>query len=579
MKILFFAPHSAIWIHAFPEALAAEALAQQGHEIVYVGCDAVLNSHCVSMSAIGVPFEAPLADKQQTCRKCRGNEHLLRSRFGFTGPNLSAIATAEDWSAASELAASVTPQTCMDLVVDGVEVGRIASYELLVQTKKKEIQFTEAEWRRYKSSLTNTVVVLRAAQRILEQTRPDRVIVYNALYAVHRAVCRAAELRGIPQYFLHAGDNLSDRLQTLILARAQAFWYYEHLRERWPDLRDQPVGPRRLKAATDHYLEVGRGRSAWAYSAAPSNKVDIREIFSIAPGQKVLCATMSSEDERFSGEVIGALRTDDTAVFARQVDWIKALIKYVGARKQLSLIVRVHPREFPNKRESVMSAHAHMLREALAELPDNVRINWPTDGVSLYDLAGMTDVFLNGWSSAGKEMAWLGLPVVLYSSKLTLYPSDLNYVGTSEEHYFAQIERAIEEGWDPQRIRRTYRWCAIEYHAAALNIADSYSRTERYSFVSRAIGKVLRGIAPYHEQKADCRRRAPRLAAAAAIERILREGLGSALELPDSMPTVSYAEETEHLKREVGRLIAGFYPGYSGHNTLVPKLRQFAEGN
>ena len=58
----------------------------------------------------------------------------------------------------------------------------------------------------------------------------------------------------------------------------------------------------------------------------------------------------------------------------------------------------------------------------LTGLPGNVRVNWPTDGVSLFDLANVTDVFANGWSSAGKEMAWLGLPVVLYSDDVYAVP-------------------------------------------------------------------------------------------------------------------------------------------------------------
>ena len=88
------------------------------------------------------------------------------------------------------------------------------------------------------------------------------------------------------------------------------------------------------------------------------------------------------------------------------MDWIRALVRYVARREDLCLIIRVHPREFPNKREMVLSEHAKMLQVALSELPDNVKVNWPTDKVSLYDLANITDAFANAWSSAGKEMAW-----------------------------------------------------------------------------------------------------------------------------------------------------------------------------
>ena len=134
---------------------------------------------------------------------------------------------------------------------------------------------------------------------------------------------------------------------------------------------------------------------------------------------------------------------------------IRALIGYVEGKENLALIIRVHPREFPNKREGVLSEHARILQAVLAGLPPNVKVNWPTDHVSLYDLANIADVFANGWSTAGKEMAWLGLPVVLYSNDLTLYPPSLNYVGTTKPEYFRQIEQALNDGWDPERIRKT----------------------------------------------------------------------------------------------------------------------------
>src|ERR1700722_2563358 len=95
LKIVFFAPHSEIWIHAFPEALVAEALEQQGHEIVYVGCGRLLRSHCVVMSAHSVPFSATSAAKDRICRSCVGRLRVIRDNFGFGGPDLVSMATDE----------------------------------------------------------------------------------------------------------------------------------------------------------------------------------------------------------------------------------------------------------------------------------------------------------------------------------------------------------------------------------------------------------------------------------------------------------------------------------------------------
>jgi len=578
MNILFFAPHSAVWIHAFPEALIAESLMQGGHQITYVGCGGVLKSYCIAMSASGVPFEASPSQKEAVCRSCRSNGAILRRQFGFDGTDLSAEVSADDQAFARQLTASVTRENCLELTLDDVEIGRIALYEMLLHSKKRALDFVDAEWDRYLGSLENAIVVLRCVQRICDRTRPDRIFLYNALYSVNRVVCRLAEIRGIPQYFLHAGDNLSNRLQTLILARDHAYSHCEDLRNKWPLYKDQPCSPVAMAAATNHFLEVIKGRSIWAYSSAAGSRVDLRQRFGIGPDQKIICATMSSDDELFAAQIAGTLRSNVQLLFKTQVDWVRSLIAYVSARPELSLILRVHPREFPNKREGVLSEHARMLQVVLANLPDNVKVNWPTDAISLYDLANVVDVFVNAWSSAGKEMAWLGLPVVLYTEELTLYPASLNYVGLTETQYFAKVEEALAVGWREERIRETYRWCALEYYHSLQSIAESFSRNEHRSLLSRSVRRAMRAIAPTHQQESDCRRRAPRLSSSARIARVVQEQLKSILDLQETQPPVSFEEETECLKREVSRLAAGLFgTGSSGPpNSLSGKLLGFA---
>jgi hypothetical protein len=226
----------------------------------------------------------------------------------------------------------------------------------------------------------------------------------------------------------------------------------------------------------------------------------------------------------------------------------------------------------------VLSDHARLLKEAFANLPANARINWPTENVSLYDLAAITDVFANGWSSAGKEMSLLGLPVVLYSPQFVLYPPSLNYVGTSTAGYFAEVERALADGWSIERTRRTFRWNAVEYHYASLDISDSFSRDEHAPFLAKALRRVIRSIAPTLQQESDCRRRSKSLAAGGKMSMVLRGQLNSVVDLELPASTVSLAEETECLKREVGRLVDGLFgpAGDPRTNPLAAKLRGFA---
>ena len=531
------------------------------------------------MSAASVPFDASTEEKARICRICGTNKDLIRSRFGFSGPELANLAATEDFITADSLIAAVEPREYPDLVLDGVEVGRIALYEMLIQSKRGALNFNSEEVLRYRASLKNVIVVLRVAQRLLSELKPDRLILYNALYSVNRTVCRLAELVGISQYYLHAGDNLSNRLQTLVLSRNHAFSHYQFLREKWEELRNQPCPLDAMSACTNHLLEVAKGRSVWAYSAAPKGSVDLKTFFQIEEGQKVICATMSSDDERFGAEVVGVLPSTDHLLFPKQVDWIRALIAHVENRQDLSLIIRVHPREFPNKREGVLSQHAKMLQDAFSSLPSNVKVNWPTDAVSLYDLACITDAFANAWSSAGREMAWLGLPVVLYSQDLTLYPSDLNYVGVTHSEYLQKLEQALGDGWNPERIRSTYRWSAIDLFYASLDISESFSVSEHDSVLQKTLRRVLRIAAPYRAQRKHARNRAVRLAAAGGIDKVVRDQLNGAVDLEGVRQVVTYDEETVFLKSQIRRIVDGLYGERDKLwvGTLPRKLRDYAD--
>jgi hypothetical protein len=584
MKVLFFSPHAAIWIHAFPEALVAEALQQGGHEIVYVTCGMQLKSACVAMSAHGVPADAPAARKAEVCRKCESNKELLRERFGFAGGDLAAALTPAEVADVRAVVASATRDNFLSIEAAGVDAGRVALYEFLLDHKKSSLEFVDdAEWHRYLASLESTLYAIHGVRRLLEREAPDAVVVYNALYSINRAVCKMAQQRGVAHYFMHAGGNLAHRLQTLMLAKGDIFNLMRRAIEAWPARRDTGVDASTARAITDHFIELLRGRSAFAYSAPQTDAaIDLKARFGIGAGQKVVCATLSSYDERFAAETVGARPAPRDLLFPLQADWMEAMIDYARARPDRFLIIRVHPREFPNKREGVRSAHSLKLAALLTGLPANVAVNWPDDQLSLYDLAEVVDVFANAWSSVGKEMGLLGIPVVLYCSELPLYPADLNYVGESRQTYFAALEQALADGWRRDNIVKAYRWCAIEYGSMLIDIADAYDASEypSTSFAARAWARLLRALDPLWRQRRDCARRPPRMRAQAQIAALFASGADSVLDARVPVPPVSGPAEPEEavIRTEIARLVAAMYPrGDARSSKLGRRLADLVE--
>ena len=565
-KVLVFAPHSAVWVHTFPEALVAEALLQQGHEVLYITCGQALKDQCIVMHGAELSVRSPEAQRAAVCARCTSLAALVRREFGFRGWDLSQSVQESDQLEAQRITRETTRETCLQLEIDGIPAGRLALYELLLKYKKGNLDFTDEQWQEYRALLKNTLLVLFAMRRIMMAERPDRLLVYNGLYSVNRTACMVAQGLGIPQFFLHAGGNLAHRLQTLMLGRDHTYAYFKRLIEGWPRFRGRPCSRALLRRITDHLLVLISGRSYFVYSArAAGAGVNLRARFGVAEGQRLLVATMSSYDERFSGETVGALAPEASTLFERQVDWIQALVEWVRERPDLFLVVRVHPREFPSRRRGgVRSEHSILLAQALADLPGNARVNWPDDHVSLYDLANVTDVFLNAWSTAGKEMSALGIPVVVYSPGLLFYPADLNFVGTTREDFFTAISRALEAGWSFERARATFRWLAVEYGYGLLDISDSYPDQEgaRGPVLSRAVNRLRRRIDPYYAEARDCRRRARALRAAHQVDQIVARELTTPLDTDADNPeaSTSFEEETLALREQLGRLAQALCP-------------------
>jgi hypothetical protein len=579
MKILVFAPHAAIWIHAFPEAVVAEALARAGHEIVYVACDRQFAEYCVAMTASGLPFGASEAERRAVCDRCRAHAGLIGDQFGFRMTELGVWLRPGDEEQIRALVDGADRADPGATQLHGLPVGRSALYQMLIRRKRMGIDFSDEEWTEYRVQLAAAARAALALERLFDAERPDRAMVYNGLYSINLVCGAIAARRGAAAYFLHAGGNLAHRLQTLMVGRDHSFRFYPELLRQWPRWRERPIAARMATLVTDHFVEVLRGRSAFVYSAVKSGApFSVRAQFGIPAKARILVATLGSYDEEFAAEMVGARVHAQPPMFPMQADWIRALCEFVARREDLFLVVRVHPREFPNRREQVQSEHARLLKQALAALPANARVNWPEERISLYDLAEESDVFLNSWSSVGKEMSLLGRPVVTYSPQLLFYPADLNYAARTPEEYFALIDRALADGWSAERIKAVYRWLGIEYGHGLIDIADAYAEheTRSRSLPDRAWRRLRRALDPLYVQRRDCSRRPKRLAEGERVAKLIESGAATPLEVAEA-PPASAEEEDRAIRAEIARLLKHLYANpASRRGSLHARLSEFA---
>lgn len=480
MKVLFFSPFSNIWEHSFPEALIAEGLVNQGVDVVAIRCGGMLDSHCVAMSAAGVGPHDSQAKKRQVCNACIKRRDLLAREMPFRAQIMDELVVPSDRAQAQAAVDAAEPESWPALVVDGVPLGRYAAYEFLLNHKLVGTHIPDELWSLYLDQLRMTVTVYFVSKRVLEIERPDHVVVFNRLYAVNHAFCAAAEAAGIPTYTLQGGGHISRRGETMTMYRNSQSLADVFGTSAWQRYNTNPIGAAEIDLVGEHFSGLLEGSSAFAYSSAfeASDPGLLRERFGIPADKPVLLVPMSSEDEINAARLADALpqSSDQESLFLGQFDWIEYLLDYARTHSEKHLIIRLHPRMFPNKRENVRSPIVDEILALLNNPPPNVSLNMPTDEVSLYDLMQIVHVVLSYRSSVGAELAAFGIPVVVpANADFFTYPEEINLVGSTRDDYAAKIDQAISAGWSIENSRRAFRWFAFLFTRIAVDFSDSVS--------------------------------------------------------------------------------------------------------
>jgi hypothetical protein len=147
-----------------------------------------------------------------------------------------------------------------------------------------------------------------------------------------------------------------------------------------------------------------------------------------------------------AANVIGDSLTLGRQVFSRDMtEWLQRSVRFFADRPNVQLVVRIHPGERYLKGPSV----AEVVKAALPNLPDHIRLIEAAASVNTYDLVEIAALGLAYTTTVGMEMAMSGVPVIVgghthYRGKgFTLDPA-------SWEDNFALIERLLASPEEPR---------------------------------------------------------------------------------------------------------------------------------
>jgi hypothetical protein len=480
-------------MHALPEALVAQSLIDEGLEVITVNCDGIYSNQCLCM-----PLTRILEEKEKflTCITCKKNRDAINKEFGFKSELIENFVTSEDRLQAEKLVNSLKIEFYLDLTVRNIPIAQFALYEFLLNHKLPDTIMPKRLWGQYKSILFNTLLTLSAIEKLIEKVRPNRITTYNSTYSVNRIVCAISEQKNISHFEILSGNSYTNRYQKIMINRGIGKWLLYNQNPFLKEKRKTTLTQQEINDVTANFVTQFKALSPWVYSIA-SKKISslrIRSMIGISLEQKILLATMSSADEVVGLRLAGVATDEEASFFKTQQEWVEWLIRFARNNEDYFIIIRVHPREFPNKRDKILSENANRFMRfvELLDKPKNVFINTPSDNLSLYDLLKITDVLLNRSSTAAVEASLYGIPVVGVGDRLFLSDPILQSESYCEEEYVISIKNAANSGWNFENVIHVYRWMNYLSSEVEIDISDGYSKYN--PIYSRLINKILRII-------------------------------------------------------------------------------------
>jgi hypothetical protein len=491
MKVLLFSPHAYFTMHALPEALVAQSLMNEGLEVITINCDGIYSKQCLCMPLVRTIQEK---EKKLICKTCKQNRNAINKEFGFRSELIENFVTNDDKLQAEKLVNSLKIESYLNLTIRNIPVAQFALYEFLLNHKLPNTTMPERLWEQYKHILLNTLITMSAIEKLIEKECPSRITTYNSTYSVNRIVCAISEEKNISHFEILSGNGYSNRYQKIMINKGIGKWLSYNQNPFLIEKRKVILTQQEINDVTANFVTQFKAISPWVYSIA-SKKItsnNIRSKLGISLEKKILLATMSSADEVVGLKLAGVATYENASFFKTQQEWVEWLIKFARNNENYFIIIRVHPREFPNKRDQILSENAKEFMKFVQVLdkPKNIFINTPSDNLSIYDLLKITDVMLNRSSTAAVEASLYGIPVVGVGDRLFLSDPILQSESYSEEEYVISIENAAHSGWNFKNVIHVYRWMNYLSSEVEIDISDGYSKFN--PILSKAINKIIR---------------------------------------------------------------------------------------
>lgn len=380
------------------EALIAVGLTLRGAKVEFLLCDKVLPA-CPNMITVGTDDQKEFIEKgPNKCDWCFPAGFKTYEDLGLKIHTLSQWYSSEEVTESKRLANSITFDTIADFEDLGVLIGHHAYTGTLRYFGRGDLNSEPNGLIVLKRYLEAGILTNRALHRLFNDRTFSHTVINQGIYVPQGVVVGAAKkFESTVTVF-----DVAYRKKSIIVDD----WSknFEEGVEHWKEL---PWNSE-MEMEIQKYLNSRRkGTLDWIQVQSADGPDSVSQI------SKELGIDFNKPTVGLLTNVIWDAQVFyPTNAFKSMIEWLKITIQYFEQRKDIQLLIRVHPGELQGFVKSRQLA-VDEINRMFPKLPENVFVIPPESPINTYAAIEKCNAILIYATTAGIELAGVGYPVIV----------------------------------------------------------------------------------------------------------------------------------------------------------------------
>ena len=440
-RILVFSPYACRPHLTAYEGTIARACQIRGAAIEYVLCDGLLAECDMHWDSFPAHFARPL----NLCQHCQvGAKNRMAEivlPYKWLGEFVSQAERKHAFAWAQSLSPSEMYRACfMDYPIGDWVVSSVSSFFRQYPPDMDNWHVVNV----YRGFLFSASIVAIGLRNYLEAYSIDSALLFNGRQSLTRVAFEILRWFGI-RVLTHEWPFYQPG--HLNLKPNATCWSPRPFAEYWRMWGRVPLTRPSLERIFNWLVHrrYGKNLTWYPFNTPFTPDLSLRKKLNLSQNKRLLALFTSSTDETAGDPEL-------QGPYESQSSWVQDVVNWVRDRKDLELVIRVHPHLSGNTGLGRAVDEFSFYQEMKSALPANIRLVLPDDSLNSYALTDEADIGLTFGSTIGIEMAMLGKPVVLGARGF--YENGSNILTIRSKQSMPEILEKSLRSFSPREIRR-----------------------------------------------------------------------------------------------------------------------------